>query len=130
MRLDLYFDAVFAISYQTERGKYNIQCRVPWDVTQDDHYLIFKIVFYLYFNRDRDRHYTGAHQLDYDTYMTSTGGLPPSKQMYFCLVPTCKEQIRGDKLRDHYKKYVKFGLLDGSMRKQDRKLQLLSAKVS
>ena len=129
MRPDLYFDAVSAILCQTERGKYNIQLRVLW-MLKMTHNLIFKLVLYLYFDRDWDRHYTGAHQLDYDTYITSTGGLPPSKQMYFCLVPACKEQIRGDKLRDHYKKYVKFGLLDGSIRKQDRKLQLLSAKVS
>ena len=129
MRPDLYFDAVSAILYQTERGKYNIQFRVQV-CSKMTHNFIFKLVLYLYFDRDRDRHYTGAHQLDYDTYITSTGGLPPSKQMYFCLVPTCKEQIRGDKLRDHYKKYVKFGLLDGSMRKQDKKLPLLSARVS
>ena len=52
-----------------------------------------------------------------------------SKQMYVCLVPTCKEHIRGDKLRDHYKKFVRFGLLEETDQKPDRKLELLNRKV-
>ena len=77
---------------------------------------------------DRDRHYTGAHQLDYDTYISSSGGMPPSKQMYACLVPNCKEPIRGDKIRDHYKKFVNFPLLEENDLRQNKKLQVLNCK--
>ena len=55
--------------------------------------------------------------------------MPPSKQLYICIVPSCKEHIRGDKLRDHYKTFVKFGLLEDASEKED-KLQLLSRKVN
>ena len=77
---------------------------------------------------DRDRHFTGAHQLDYDTYAMSSGGLPPSKQMYECLVSDCNERIRGDKLKDHYKKYVKFALLEEDGEGQQTKIQHLQRK--
>ena len=77
---------------------------------------------------DRDKHFTGAHQLDYDTHMTSSGGTLPSRQIYICLVESCKEQIHGDKLQEHYKKLVRFDLLDEDNDIRDKKLFDLDRK--
>ena len=77
---------------------------------------------------DRDKHFTGAHQLDYDTHLTTNGGTSLSRQVYICLVPTCKEQIRGDKLQEHYKKLVQFDLLEEDDDTVDKKISALSRR--
>ena len=77
---------------------------------------------------DRDKHFTGAHQLDYDTHMTANGGTSLSRQTYICLVPSCKEQIRGDKLKEHYKKLVHFDLLEEDSDVLSEKLDALDKK--